>query len=130
MRLGRLAEDLVIEGEEPYPPDYTLVVPNRVLRAILDGEVGWEEALLSLRLGFIATPTFSTRGSWAFSDTATNRRSAAHDPGAVRRRDDRARRLAPPAVLPARERGPVLRDDLRRGDRVPPPPLEVGHRDG
>ena len=45
-----LAEDHVIEGEEPYPPDYTLVVPNRVLRAILDGEVGWEEALLSLRV--------------------------------------------------------------------------------
>ena len=50
VRLGKLAEDHVIEGEEPYPPDYTLVVPNRVLRAILDGDVGWEEALLSLRV--------------------------------------------------------------------------------
>jgi len=50
VRLGQLAEDFVIEGEEPYPADYALEMPNRVLRAVIDGVVGWEEALLSLRL--------------------------------------------------------------------------------
>jgi len=50
IRLGQLAEDFAIEGEEPYPADYGLEMSNRVLRAILDGPVGWEEALLSLRV--------------------------------------------------------------------------------
>ena len=50
VRLGELAEDHEIEGEEPYPPDYTLEVPTRVLRAVIDGRVGWEEAMLSMRV--------------------------------------------------------------------------------
>ncbi len=50
VRLGELAEDHEIEGEEPYPPEYTLEVPTRVLRAVIDGAVGWEEALLSMRV--------------------------------------------------------------------------------
>jgi UDP-MurNAc hydroxylase len=50
VKLGQLAEDFVIEGEEPYPADYALEMPNRVLRAVIDGIVGWEEALLSLRV--------------------------------------------------------------------------------
>jgi UDP-MurNAc hydroxylase len=50
VRLGELAEDHEIEGEEPYPADYTLEVPTRVLRAVIGGEVGWEEALLSMRV--------------------------------------------------------------------------------
>ncbi|MGC7093845.1 MBL fold metallo-hydrolase [Amycolatopsis lurida] len=56
VRLGRLAEHFVIEGEEPYDPDYTLLVPPRVLRAIVDGRTGWEEALLSMRLGLHREP--------------------------------------------------------------------------
>jgi UDP-MurNAc hydroxylase len=50
VRLGELAEDHEIEGEEPYPPENTLEVPPRVLRAVIDGAVGWEEALLSMRV--------------------------------------------------------------------------------
>jgi len=50
VKLGQLAEDFVIEGEEPYPADYALEMPNRVLRSVIDGVVGWEEALLSLRV--------------------------------------------------------------------------------
>src|SRR5262249_35907222 len=50
VRLGRLAEQFVIEGEQPYDPQYTLLVSPRVLRAILDGRAGWEEALLSMRV--------------------------------------------------------------------------------
>jgi UDP-MurNAc hydroxylase len=50
VRLGELAEDHEIEGEEPYPPEYTLEVPTRVLRAVVDGRVGWEEAMLSMRV--------------------------------------------------------------------------------
>jgi UDP-MurNAc hydroxylase len=50
VRLGQMAEDFVIEGEDPYPPEYYLITSPRVLRAVLDGETGWEEALLSLRV--------------------------------------------------------------------------------
>jgi UDP-MurNAc hydroxylase len=50
VRLGRLAEDFVIETEETIDPSYTLEVPTAILRAIVDGRVGWEEALLSMRL--------------------------------------------------------------------------------
>ena len=50
VRLGNMAEDFVIEGETPYPPEYMLITPPRVLRAILDGKTGWEEALLSMRV--------------------------------------------------------------------------------
>ncbi|MFD1046966.1 GntR family transcriptional regulator, partial [Kibdelosporangium lantanae] len=56
IRLGRLAEYFVIEGEEPYDPDYTLLVSPRVLRAIVDGRTGWEEALLSMRVGLHREP--------------------------------------------------------------------------
>lgn len=56
VRLGRLAEEFVIEGEEPYDKDYTLSVPPRVLRAIVDGRVGWEEALLSMRVNLHRDP--------------------------------------------------------------------------
>jgi UDP-MurNAc hydroxylase len=56
VRLGRLAEDYVIEGEEPYDPEYTLLVSPRVLRAIVDRETGWEEALLSMRVGLHRHP--------------------------------------------------------------------------
>jgi len=50
VRLGRLAEQFVIEGEEPYDPEYTLFVSPHVLRAIVEGRTGWEEALLSNRV--------------------------------------------------------------------------------
>ncbi|MFD8498224.1 MBL fold metallo-hydrolase [Amycolatopsis sp. NPDC059657] len=56
IRLGRLAEHFVIEGEEPYDPAYTLLVSPRVLRLIVDGKTGWEEALLSMRLGLHREP--------------------------------------------------------------------------
>jgi UDP-MurNAc hydroxylase len=50
VHLGQMAEDFVIEGEDPYPPEYALITSPRVLRAVLDGKTGWEEALLSLRV--------------------------------------------------------------------------------
>ncbi|WP_245551352.1 Rieske (2Fe-2S) protein [Gordonia rhizosphera] len=56
VQLGRLAEDFEIESEEPYDPEYTVLVPTRVLHSILDGETGWEEALLSMRLGLHRDP--------------------------------------------------------------------------
>ena len=56
VRLGRLAEDFVIEGEEPYDPEYTLLMSPRVLRAVVDGTTGWEEALLSMRVGLHRHP--------------------------------------------------------------------------
>lgn len=56
VRLGRLAEDFVIEGEEPYDPEYTLLLAPRVLRAVVDGDTGWEEALLSMRVGLHRHP--------------------------------------------------------------------------
>jgi UDP-MurNAc hydroxylase len=56
VHLGQLAEDFVIESEEPLPSDYGLEMSNRVLRAILDGPVGWEEGLLSLRIGLRRNP--------------------------------------------------------------------------
>jgi UDP-MurNAc hydroxylase len=56
VRLGELAQDFVIEGEEPYDPDYELVMSARVLRAVLDGAVGWEEALLSMRVSLRRDP--------------------------------------------------------------------------
>lgn len=56
IRLGEMAEDFVIEGEDPYPPEYLLVLPPRVLRAILEREVGWEEALLSMRVKLSRIP--------------------------------------------------------------------------
>jgi UDP-MurNAc hydroxylase len=54
--LGRLAEQFVIEGEEPYDPEYMLYVPPRVLRAIVEGRAGWEEALLSHRITLWRNP--------------------------------------------------------------------------
>jgi UDP-MurNAc hydroxylase len=56
IRLGQLAQRFVIESEEPYGPDYTLLVSPRVLRAVLDGRTGWEEALLSMRVGLHRDP--------------------------------------------------------------------------
>lgn len=56
VRLGRLAEDFVIEGEEPYDPEYTLLMSPRVLRIVVDGRAGWEEALLSMRVGLHRHP--------------------------------------------------------------------------
>jgi UDP-MurNAc hydroxylase len=56
VRLGRLAEDFEIDGEEPYDPEYTLLMSPRVLRAVLDGRAGWEEALLSMRVGLHRHP--------------------------------------------------------------------------
>jgi UDP-MurNAc hydroxylase len=56
VRLGRLAEEFVIEGEEPYDPEYTLLMSPRVLRTVVDGRAGWEEALLSMRVGLHRHP--------------------------------------------------------------------------
>jgi UDP-MurNAc hydroxylase len=56
VRLGKLAERYAIEGEEPYDPEYTLLVEPRVLRAIVEGRTGWEEALLSMRVGLHREP--------------------------------------------------------------------------
>lgn len=50
VHLGRLAEYFVIEGEEPYDPEHTFIMSPRVLRAIVEGRTGWEEALLSMRV--------------------------------------------------------------------------------
>jgi len=56
VRLGRLAEQFVIEGEEPYDPEYTLLMSPRVLRAVVEGRTGWEEALLSNRISLRRNP--------------------------------------------------------------------------
>lgn len=50
VHLGSLAEDFIVETEEDVEPDYVLSVPSRVLEAILIGRIGWEEALLSMRV--------------------------------------------------------------------------------
>lgn len=50
IHLGKMAEDFFIEGEDPYPPEYVLITPPRVLQAVLQGKIGWEEALLSMRI--------------------------------------------------------------------------------
>jgi UDP-MurNAc hydroxylase len=55
IRLGRLTERFVFE-DEPIDADYTLHVPPRILRAVLDGTTGWEEALLSMRLTLHRSP--------------------------------------------------------------------------
>jgi UDP-MurNAc hydroxylase len=56
VHLGRLSEEFVIESEEPFDPEYTFVMSPRVLRAILEGRTGWEEALLSMRVGLHRDP--------------------------------------------------------------------------
>lgn len=56
VRLGELAQYYEIEGEEPYDPEYTLLMEPQVLRAIVDGVTGWEEALLSMRVGLHRNP--------------------------------------------------------------------------
>lgn len=50
VRLGEQAGALVAEGGETLEPGYVLQMPTRVLRAILAGSTGWEEALLSMRI--------------------------------------------------------------------------------
>jgi UDP-MurNAc hydroxylase len=55
IRLGRLAEKFIFE-EDPVDPDYTIYVPPRILHAVIAGEVGWEEALLSMRLSLHRVP--------------------------------------------------------------------------
>jgi UDP-MurNAc hydroxylase len=55
IRLGMLADRFVFE-DEPVNADYTLHVPQRILRRVLDGDAGWEEALLSMRLSLHRTP--------------------------------------------------------------------------
>ncbi|MEU6427938.1 MBL fold metallo-hydrolase [Microbispora sp. NPDC046973] len=56
VRLGRLAERFVIEGEEPYDPEYTLLLCPRTMRAVIEERIGWEEALLSMRVGLHREP--------------------------------------------------------------------------
>ncbi|MEV8095969.1 MBL fold metallo-hydrolase [Kitasatospora sp. NPDC085879] len=53
--LGDLAARVELE-DEPVDPAYTIRVPPRALRAVLDGRAGWEEALLSMRLGLHRDP--------------------------------------------------------------------------
>ena len=53
---GGLPEYFKIEGEEPYDPEYTLVVSPAVVRSVISGEDGWEEALLSMRVGLRRDP--------------------------------------------------------------------------
>ncbi|MGW2397858.1 MBL fold metallo-hydrolase [Kitasatospora sp. NPDC001664] len=55
VRLGELAERVELE-DEPVDPGYTIRVPPRALRAVLDGRTGWEEALLSMRLSLHRDP--------------------------------------------------------------------------
>jgi UDP-MurNAc hydroxylase len=55
IRLGRIAERFVFE-DELVDADYTLHVPQGILRALLDGTTGWEEALLSMRLTLHRSP--------------------------------------------------------------------------
>jgi UDP-MurNAc hydroxylase len=50
VHFGAIVDHFVVQSEEPYGPEYALVVPSRVPSAILEGKTGWEEALLSMRL--------------------------------------------------------------------------------
>lgn len=60
--LGQIAQEYEIEGEEPFDPQYVLKVPSPILNAILDGVLGWEEALLSLRIELSREPdVYDTR---------------------------------------------------------------------
>ncbi|NUU20879.1 MAG: MBL fold metallo-hydrolase [Streptomycetaceae bacterium] len=52
----RLARVGGVLEEEPLDAGYTIHVPQRALRAIVDGRIGWEEALLSLRLSLHRDP--------------------------------------------------------------------------
>jgi len=56
VQLGELAEHFVIDGEEPYDPEYSFFMSTRVLRQIIDGKEGWEEALLSMRVALNRNP--------------------------------------------------------------------------
>jgi len=47
LSLGAVTPDL---EDAPADPGFRMHVPPRVLRAVLDGRTGWEEALLSMRL--------------------------------------------------------------------------------
>ncbi|HSA51950.1 MAG TPA: Rieske 2Fe-2S domain-containing protein [Yinghuangia sp.] len=53
VRLGSVGG--VLEAD-PIDAGYTIQVPPRALRAIVDGRIGWEEALLSLRLSLHRDP--------------------------------------------------------------------------
>ncbi|GAA5008563.1 MBL fold metallo-hydrolase [Kitasatospora paranensis] len=53
--LGDLATRIELE-DDPVDPGYTIRVPPRALRAVLDGRAGWEEALLSMRLALHRDP--------------------------------------------------------------------------
>ncbi|WP_457028666.1 MBL fold metallo-hydrolase [Kitasatospora sp. P5_F3] len=55
LSLGELALRVELE-DEPVDPAYTIRVPARALRAVLDGRAGWEEALLSMRLSLHRDP--------------------------------------------------------------------------
>jgi UDP-MurNAc hydroxylase len=50
IELGNSGMDAGEPAAAHSPPAYTLHVPARVLRQILDGQTGWEEALLSMRI--------------------------------------------------------------------------------
>lgn len=50
VELGSIAQYYRIDGEEPYDPEYTLLVTPAVLRSVISGDTGWEEALLSMRV--------------------------------------------------------------------------------
>ena len=56
VQLGRIAQYYRIEGEEPYDPEYTLIVSPEILRCVITGEIGWEEALLSMRVRLRRNP--------------------------------------------------------------------------
>jgi UDP-MurNAc hydroxylase len=56
IQLGDIGGDFVTEGGDPFAEEYTLTVPPRILRAVIKGATGWEEALLSMRLNLHRDP--------------------------------------------------------------------------
>jgi UDP-MurNAc hydroxylase len=58
VQLGDAVEpdDVVSQLSGDEATAYTLVVPPRVLRAVVDGQTGWEEALLSMRIDLARDP--------------------------------------------------------------------------
>jgi UDP-MurNAc hydroxylase len=56
LHLGTAVVELLVAESATFVPSYTLNVPVTVLRDIVDGRVGWEEALLSMRLGLHRDP--------------------------------------------------------------------------
>ena len=109
---------------------FTLNVPPQVLRSIIDGRAGWEEALLSLRLGLWREDDVFDLTLMSLLRYGNER---AQTRQMIRDREygyDHLRRIPPAALVPARRRGPQSGPNRWRSGRMPSAPLEMGCGDG